>query len=326
MHSVRHLELVRALAEHRNFGRAAAALRVSQPSLTRSLKTLEDQLGVSLFDRAGVTPTVFGEIVLRRGRELLSGFAEIKREIDLTRGLDVGELSIAVAFFTADISGNLAAARLSARHPNLSIDLRVLDWAQAYAAVLSGEVDVGFVDVRGARDDPNFVAELVRTADLAFFCAPSHPLAKAVSVSLAELSGYPWAGPSLPLPLGAALPRDERPCGAFNVATGRFHPRIRVESFSTAKQIVLAGGALSAGFPLQIAPELAAGELVLLHTEQAFLTLDYGFVTKRGRALSPAVRAYMKLVREVEKSRDSAQGPAAAATLAAHRPRSRADA
>ena len=52
MHSKRQLELVRALAEHRNFGHAANALGVSQPSLTRSLKHLEDRLGVLKWPRA----------------------------------------------------------------------------------------------------------------------------------------------------------------------------------------------------------------------------------------------------------------------------------
>src|SRR5271166_3533432 len=96
MHSARHFALVRALAEHRNFGRAAGALGVSQPSLTRSLKHLEDTLGVPLFDRAGVTPTIFGEIVLRHGRLVLSGFAELTREIALVKGLEIGSLVVAM--------------------------------------------------------------------------------------------------------------------------------------------------------------------------------------------------------------------------------------
>jgi len=79
MYSVRQMELVRALAEHRHFGRAAAALGISQPALTRSLKFIEDQLGVLLFDRMGVTPTVYGQIVLQYSRPVLSGFAEMAR-------------------------------------------------------------------------------------------------------------------------------------------------------------------------------------------------------------------------------------------------------
>ena len=298
--SVRHIELVQALAEHRNFGRAATALGVSQPSLTRSLKHLEDRLCVPLFDRAGVTPTLFGEIVLKHGRSVVAGFAELRREIAMARGLEVGELTVAMGFYPADISGHAAAARLCRRHPNLSFDLRVTDWSRVSDAVLADEVDFGFADIRAARENPDFVTEPVRAGPVTFFCAPSHPLAEREEVSLEELTSFPWAGPSLAPPLGANLPRHPRPCGTFKPSTGLFHPRIGVESFASAKQIVLEGGALSAGFPFQIEAELAVGELVLLRSKASFLDLDYGFVMKRGRALSPAARAFMTLAREVE--------------------------
>ena len=85
------------LAEHRHFGRAASNLGISQPSLTRSIKHLEEMLGVPLFDRAdGVTPTLVGRIVLERGEMLLIGFAELAREITLAKGLEIGALTIAI--------------------------------------------------------------------------------------------------------------------------------------------------------------------------------------------------------------------------------------
>ena len=85
MHSVRQFELVKALATYRHFGRAAVALGVSQPALTRSLKHLEDSLGVPLFDRQGVAPTVFGELMLNHGEGVIKGFADFTREIDLAK-------------------------------------------------------------------------------------------------------------------------------------------------------------------------------------------------------------------------------------------------
>src|SRR5208282_2780915 len=137
----------------------------------------EHRLGVTLFDRAGVTPTVFGEIVLRRGRSLIAGFTEMRREIDMMKGLEIGELAVAIGFYPADISGHEAAARLSRRHPNVSIDLRVTDWSRGAEAVLAGEVDLSFADIRIARESPDFVTEPVRAGALVFFSSPGHPLA-----------------------------------------------------------------------------------------------------------------------------------------------------
>ncbi len=67
--------------------------------------------------------------------------------------------------------------------------------------------------------------------------------------------------------------------------------------------VVLQGGARSAGFPFQIEAAVAVGDLVLLPTKAPFLSLDYVFVARRGRALSPAAKAFMTLAREVERGK-----------------------
>jgi DNA-binding transcriptional LysR family regulator len=90
--------------------------------LTRSLKHLEDVLGVPLFDRQGVTPTVFGELMLNHGEPVIKGFADLLREIDLAKGLEIGEFSVSAGPYPADISGQRAIGMLSAQHPRLAVE------------------------------------------------------------------------------------------------------------------------------------------------------------------------------------------------------------
>src|SRR5271168_1553420 len=104
MARIRQLEIVSALAQHRNFARAAEALGMSQPNLTRGLKQFEADLGVPIFDRQGVTPTSFGEIILRYGGKALASFYELTRELALAKGLEVGELRIIAGPYPANIS------------------------------------------------------------------------------------------------------------------------------------------------------------------------------------------------------------------------------
>ncbi len=63
-----------ALAEHRNFARAAQALNISQPTLTRSIQLLETRLGARLFDRKArtVLPTPLGKEVLKHARLIVA--------------------------------------------------------------------------------------------------------------------------------------------------------------------------------------------------------------------------------------------------------------
>jgi DNA-binding transcriptional LysR family regulator len=308
VYSPRNLELIRALAEHRNFGRAASALGVSQPSLTRSLKQIEARLGVTLFDRAGVTPTIFGEIALKHGRFVLSGFADFQREIAMTRGLEIGELSVSMAFYPAHVSGQEAAALLSKNHPNLSMDLRMLDWPRAKEAVLSGTADLAFADIRAAATETEFETERVRSGSVSLFCSSNHPLSNRKGADLEAALQFPWAGPSFVPSRGGMMPKTELACGFFEKTTGLFRPRILVDTFDAAKGVVLSSHALSAAFPFQITAEVRSGQLVILPVNASFLTLDYGFILKRGRARSPAANAFMDLVRTVERRRSSERG------------------
>ena len=115
MHSVRQFELVQALAKYRHFGRAAEALGVSQPALTRSLKHLERDVGVTLFDRQGVAPTVFGELVLSHSGSVIKGFDDLMREITLAKGMEIGRLAVSAGPYSSDVSGQRAMGILSAR-------------------------------------------------------------------------------------------------------------------------------------------------------------------------------------------------------------------
>ncbi|HWY83941.1 MAG TPA: LysR family transcriptional regulator [Roseiarcus sp.] len=301
MHSVRQFEFVKALATHRHFGRAAAALGVSQPALTRSLKHLEDILGVPLFDRQGVTPTVFGELMLNHGEPVIKGFADLLREIDLAKGLEIGEFSVSAGPYPADISGQRAIGMLSAQHPRVAVEFKLFNWTKIINQVLNGRIDLGFAEIFEAVQNPELETEHVRTSQMYFFCAAGHPLAGRNSVMLEDLCEFPWVGPTVPGRMRQFLPQGDLPCGVFDAVKNRFSPRIMVGTFGATKHIVLAGQGLSVAPPFQLAREIDDGECVLLPLELPWMSLNYGFISKRGRTHSPAAKAFMDNVRQIEK-------------------------
>jgi DNA-binding transcriptional LysR family regulator len=301
VHSIRHLELIRALAEHRHFGRAATALGVSQPALTRSLKYLEDDLGVPLFDRDGVTPTLFGRIILRHGERVLDEFAGMMREITLAKGLEIGELAIVAGPYAAEISGQQAIGRLSALYPGLAVRLDIVDWTRAVEDVAAGRADLALAEIAEASQQAELEVEPLSMLPLRFYCARTHPLAGRSSPSLDDLLGFPWVGPTTPARISAALPRTSGNFGTFDFVHDRFLPRITVETFAAARNIVASGLGVGAAAPYQIRREVEQGELVVLPIDVPWLRLNYGFITRRGRSRSPAATAYMAIVREIER-------------------------
>jgi len=90
MITLNQISHARALKTHGNFRRAAAALNMSQPALSRSIKKLEKSLGVKLFDRqpGGIMPTAYGEVLLNRAETILNETEAMQRDITILQGFE----------------------------------------------------------------------------------------------------------------------------------------------------------------------------------------------------------------------------------------------
>lgn len=144
---------------------------MSQPNLTRGLKQFEQDVGVPIFDRQGVTPTVFGEIILRYGEKALANYRELERELALAKGLEAGELRIAAGPYPADISAERAVGVMVQKHPNIFVELRNTNWERVIADVLDGSADVGLAEITGASDHSQLQVQPIRKSQVFFFCA-----------------------------------------------------------------------------------------------------------------------------------------------------------
>lgn len=135
------LRLVRyfvAVAEHRHFGRAAARLHLTQPSLSRQIHRLEHQLGARLLDRTpqGNTLTAAGEVFLPRARALLRS---ADQTVAVTRA--AAEPSRIVVGFTRGLIVTPAVRALRHRHPDADVQTVFVEFGQATAALLDHRVD-----------------------------------------------------------------------------------------------------------------------------------------------------------------------------------------
>jgi len=135
------LRLVRyfvVVAEHLHFGRAAAALRLAQPSLSRQINRLEQQLGFRLLDRTpqGSRLTEAGEVFLPSAKELLR-----TANLAAARARAVAEPSRITIGYTANIIVTPAVREVRRRHPDAEVRALHLDWGEPRAALLDHRVD-----------------------------------------------------------------------------------------------------------------------------------------------------------------------------------------
>jgi DNA-binding transcriptional LysR family regulator len=174
------------VAEHLNFGRAAAALHLAQPSLSRQIRGLEDQLGVRLLNRTpqGSSLTVAGEAFLPQARVLL----DAARQAALNARAAAPPHAITIGYI-ADFIITPAVRDLRRRHPDAEIRTRHLDWTNAHHALADGRVDV--LVARSPFPSPvdRLRIQVLYEEPRVLVVASSHPLAGEHSVKLDDFAG-----------------------------------------------------------------------------------------------------------------------------------------
>ncbi len=204
------LRLVRyftVVAEHRHFGRAAAALLVAQPSLSRQVRRLEQQLGARLLDRTpqGTSLTEAGEVFLPRARALLRAAAQAAAAAKAA-----AQPSRVIIGYTPGLIITPAVRQLRRNHPDADVQTLYLDWNGARAALLEHRVDAVVTRLPLATDGLH-VTVLYDEPRL-LMVPVGHRLAGKESVTLDDIVDEPI--PRLPDPAWNAYWRiDPRPDG-----------------------------------------------------------------------------------------------------------------
>lgn len=187
MLEVRHLRLVRAIAEEGGPTRAAARLHLTQSAVSHQLAELEGRLGVSLFTRVRrrleLTPA--GARLVEAARTMLADLSRVERELHQagTRKREV--LRVAVECFTSYHWLPAVVAGLAAGHPHVDVRIVAEATREPVTALLRGTLDLALVSspVR----DRELVSVPLFEDEWTVIVAPSHSLAARPYVSLVEL-------------------------------------------------------------------------------------------------------------------------------------------
>lgn len=151
------LHQLRALAEVARAGsiqRAASAMHVSQPALSKSIRELERQLGVSLLVRGvtGTTLTPFGVILSKRHDSIQKELDKAREEVEWLKGTLGGRLLVGISPPVAGASIASVVASFRQRQPSVELGLLELRPAQIFDAVRCGTLDLGIVHHYGSLD------------------------------------------------------------------------------------------------------------------------------------------------------------------------------
>lgn len=300
---LRQLQHLVALADQGSFGRAAQAVHLSQPALSRSIENLEENLQARLVDRAygSVRFTQAGELVLARARELLADAAQIERDVLQLEGLAIGSLAVGLGPFAAGTLGRMALSLMAQRHPQLLMRMEVADTASLCERLHRRQLDLFIADTRDLNKQPGLKLARLPDVPVSFFVRPKHPLLRLKPVTLESLMDYPVAGPQLPAEVAAQFDRQARRGKSGKGVKGgdRSLFNVSCDDAGTLRHLALTANAAILA-PLAPAPGHETGALVPLPVAGlSGMQTHYSLVTLAGRTLSPAATAYSRLVTEL---------------------------
>ncbi|MBD5787867.1 LysR family transcriptional regulator [Cellulosimicrobium terreum] len=259
---LRQMEYLVALADERQFTRAAALTGVSQSGLSAAIRSLEDELGSSLFTRTTrrVEPTEAGLALLPHARSMLAQAAAARDAVvrvthELSGSLQVGsEQCLGIV----DVAALLE--RFHRRYPSVEVHFAQAGSHELLARLREGELDVAFVATSerlGSLSQTELGAE-----PLVLLCPPEHPLAGRGRVDWADLVGADFVDFD---PSWAARPVNDAACAEHGA-----HRRVRftVNDVHTLLELVDRGLGI-AMVPRHVAAKPQAARLVTVLLPEA---------------------------------------------------------
>ncbi len=287
---LRHLEYVLAVIDHGTFTAGAAAVGVSQPSLSEGIRRLETELGVRLFDRIGRTVVVTdaGRAFEGPARRMIRERAVVLDAVGAVRELETGTLDlVALPTLAVDPLASLVG-RFRMLHPGVAIRVSEPEEAGAVAdRVADGHSEIGLAELPARRDD--LVAITLARQEIVAVCPPGTLLPAPGRLPVGRLAGMPLVA----TPPGTST-RDllDRALAAASVA-----PLIAVEiSQREAIAPLVLTGAGTSFLPWSLAETLGDQGAVVARLVPA-LTRTIGLL-HRASPLTPSARAFVELARE----------------------------
>jgi len=283
---LRHIRYLLAVAEHRNFTRAAEALHVSQPTLSQQIRQLEDSLGAALFDRSGrsIRLTDAGEAYVRFARLALQDLEAGKRAMHDVQDLSRGSLRLAMTpTFTAYLIAPLLH-RFNSLYPGITLSVEEMTQDRLEAALAEDRLDIGIAftgmhlaDIQG---------EALFSETLSLMVGAAHPQATGKALTADDLEQQSLVLLSQDF---ATRQHIDLYCRQHGIV-----PRIAIEANSISAIVELVRrGQLATILPVAIALEQPG--LLALELTPALPQRTVALLSRRGAWRSAACQAFATL-------------------------------
>jgi DNA-binding transcriptional LysR family regulator len=287
------LRLFAAVVKAGSFSRAADALHISQPAISKGVRVFELQVGCRLLDRTskGVRVTREGEALARHAETLFAAERAAEEELLSLRSLDTGSLRIGASTTIATYVIAQYLGLFQRRYPGIELHLVSANTRDIAELMLSHSVEIALVE--GPVEDSGLLSQTWRSDVMVLIANPSHPLAR---------SGQPIDPKALEdeVLIVREPGSGSREIVAQALAAHGVRPRRTLEIGSTEaiKQAVANGVGVSIVSSATIADQIELGRLETIAMKNLHISRELWQLKALGRIEIPAALAFERIIRE----------------------------
>ena len=197
---LKRLKHLVALADTRNFGRAALQCHLTQSAFSRSIQAAEEEMGLQLFDRGTLEArcTDAGAFVVERARKLLFENHCLERDVSLYRERLIGDLSFGVGPYPAATMVADLLTDIRIRYPSVCVRVEVNNSDFLAAHLRAEELDFYMAEVRNVTAADDLTITRVAHLSAGFYVRPGHPLLARPEIESAALVPFGIASVRVP--------------------------------------------------------------------------------------------------------------------------------
>lgn len=285
---IRHLEYFTTVAKHLSFTKASQELHISQPTISKMIKSLEEELGVTLFYRSPrIELTDAGKALFRQSKSILNSFDNIESELADVMTMKKGNIKIGLppiigASFFPKIIGEFKEL-----YPKIDIQIIEVGSKKIEQGIEDGTLDIGVVCTTPAKKDTFEMFSFIKSP-LKLIVHPEHKLASDEVVSFNDLENEPFVMYREDFSLHDMIIKR---CMLYN----GFQPQIICESSQRDFMVEMVAANLGVSFlPEKICRELDSKRVSVVPLEEPHIYLHLAMIWKKDRYISFASKEWLK--------------------------------
>lgn len=290
--TLRQLEVFKTVVDTGSFSAAAAALDISQPSVSMHVRALETRVRQLVFERhRGRAPvlTRIGHRIYDHAGDLLSRSDRTSADIQSLQSAQDNVLSFASQRFIANHLLSKPVADFARKHPGIEIIANIGALENAVENIRRRDVDLGLFLARGAVK--GLTSEVIGHQELVFVAASDHPLASRRQLTHRDLAEFPFIGPVKGSQYGRLLNRVFAEIGLTEYATIS-----QSQNTPIRKELIRSGIGFTCVLRLGWKEDIASGRVVALDVAGGPFSLEVRIGSLPDRQISEASQKFVRFL------------------------------